>query len=187
PPPLELHRADAGPRGDRPPPTAELPRLEPAESTGSRLSPVRRPDPAPEPAPEPAGAAAAFAQERPPEEPGDKPDDQPQSALRIETPTNSRPSPRRRPKSKDATRPRLLPASKDSHAAAFGDDILNTQERNLLRELQDELARREQQDKGSTSSSTWSGRHGRPGVDSARASGAPTMINGVPPHPDGRG
>ncbi|HEY0454563.1 hypothetical protein, partial [Actinophytocola sp.] len=66
------------------------------------------------------------------------------------------------------------------------------QERNLLRELQDELARREK-DQPSSSSGSWridrSGRHGKPGApfDSARASGGPMMVNGVPPHSEGRG
>lgn len=154
--------------------------------------------PRPEPAPEPAKPEAVFAQERLLDE---KPDDLPESALRIETPTNSRPSPRRRankPGEANDGPPRPVPDSPppsdpDQHSAALVDDILNTQERHLLRELQDELARREQQEQGSTSSGPWridkSGRHGKPGAgpfDSARASG-PTLINGVPPHPGPRG
>jgi hypothetical protein len=87
---------------------------------------------------------------------------------------------------KDATRPRLVPASKDN--SSFGDDILNTQERNLLRELQDELARRENEEQGSTSSSSWSGRHNKPGFEPHRQNGSgPMMVNGTPPNQDGRG
>jgi hypothetical protein len=206
-PPIELHRADPDslptpPRGAFPPPV-ELRPVEPVERTLPPPMELRRPD-EPEPGPglpppvdlhaargdrtvpppNPAEQTAVFAQERLPDEPGDEPAGLPPSALRMDTPTNSRPSPRRRAKSKDATRPRLMPAGKDGHAAAFGDDILNTQERSLLRELQDELARREQEDHGSTSSSTWSGRHGK--FDSTRSSG-PVVINGVQPNPEGRG
>jgi hypothetical protein len=178
PPPIELPQADAAP------------------------APAPMPAPVPQPAPEPAKALPpAFAQERAPEDESA----QPPSALSMETPTNSRPSPRRRsdgPSNEPPSRPRLVPASPppsdsgkdsdDKHSAAFGDDILNTQERNLLRELQDELARREKQDQGSTSGA-WrvdGGRHGKPGgqFDQARASGGPMMVNGVPPHhPEGRG
>lgn len=190
PPPVELRAADdpSFELGSGLPHALELAGPEPLPEPlpGPRSVEPRRPRPAPRPRPEPAESASPFAQERLPEEPDDMPDELPPSALSIQTPTNSRPSPRRRNKPKDATRPRLVPANKDSHAAAFGDDILNTQERNLLRELQDELARREKQEQGSTSSAAWSGRHGRPGFDPARASGAPTLINGVP-RQDGRG
>lgn len=169
PEPVDLRRPDA----DEPlPPPAGLPRPEPA------------PAPNPVPGPEPAEARSAFAQERAHDDVRDDPDEQPPSALSIATPSISRPSPRRRPRPKDATRPRLVPASKDSHAAAFGDDILNTQERNLLRELQDELARRENQEQGSTSAGGWSGRHV---FDSARHDSGPVVINGTPPNQEGRG
>jgi hypothetical protein len=204
PPPIELHRAEPAeaptpPQGGMLPPPIELhrqapgPRIvspdsAPGESSGPLPPPIelRRPDGPPAAGPQAAHARSAFAQERLPDE---EPEDLPHSALNIDTPTNSRPSPRRRAKPKDGppTRPRLVPANPDAHSAAFGDDILNTQERNLLRELQDELARREQQDEGSTSSSAWSGRHGKPGFDQARAPGGPVMINGVPPNPEGRG
>lgn len=77
----------------------------------------------------------------------------------------------------------------DKHSQAFVDDILNTQERNLLRELQDELARREQQE---AKPAAWqvdrSGRHGKPGqFDNPNQTTGPMIINGVPPHPDRRG
>jgi hypothetical protein len=198
PPPVELHRAEpmasevpTPPQGGALPPPIELHRqapgradTAPGESSGPLPPPIElRPD-------GPVEARSAFAQERlPDEEPEERSADMPPSALNMETPTNSRPSPRRRPKPKDGppTRPRLVPANPDTHSAAFGDDILNTQERNLLRELQDELARREQQDEGSTSSSAWSGRHGKPGFDQARAPGRPMMVNGVPPKPEGNG
>ncbi len=179
PPPVPL-RPEAAVPADRPAPPVEAPRAQAADQS-------------PTPAPEPAGPRSAFTQEREPDqEPEDTPGEQPPSALSVETPTNSAPSPRRRanrPKNEPPSRPRLVPAAPDEHSAAFGDDVLNTQERNLLRELQDELARREKQDEGSTSTA-WSGRHGRPGgrLGQARASGSgPMMINGVPPKPEGPG
>lgn len=163
--------------------------------------------PKPEPAPR-------FEQERLPEE---SPSDLPPSALNIETRTGSAPSPQRRlrpdnnkPNDKPndepqeptrpappPSRPRLAPASgnTDSHSAAFVDDILNTQERNLLRELQDELARREQQESQASQSGAWridrSGRHGKPATagpfDHPNQTTGPMIINGVPPHQDKRG
>ncbi|HEY7593665.1 MAG TPA: hypothetical protein VH969_10965 [Actinophytocola sp.] len=204
PPPIELRperSLPTPPAGTLPPPV-ELRRPEPPPETPEEQTLVHKPIKLPPPdapaelvADQPQAAsgpvlvpepAEAFAQERLPEEADEDPDELPPSALSIATPSISRPSPRRRPKPKDATRPRLVPASKDNHSAAFGDDILNTQERNLLRELQDELARRENQEQGSTSSSSWSGRHGRPG-DSPRASGGPVIINGTSPNQEGRG
>ncbi len=129
-----------------------------------------------------------FEQERLPDEP---PAEQPQSALREETRTDSRPSPRRREdKDEHPSRPRLAPANGgvDKHSQAFVDDILNTQERNLLKELQDELARREQQDP--PPAGPWRGdrpgRHGKPFEHPNQTTG-PMIINGVPPHPDKRG
>jgi hypothetical protein len=91
----------------------------------------------------------------------------------------------------------MAPAnSVDKHSQAFVDDILNTQERNLLRELQDELARREQQDPApNNSAGSWhvdrSGRHGKPGggvpFEHPNQTTGPMIINGVPPHGDNRG
>jgi hypothetical protein len=159
-----------------------------AEPEPPRIEAVRN-DPFEPPAPQ-------FEQERLPDEP---PADQPPSALREETRTDSRPSPtprRRADKSQDEQpeRPRLAPAAgADKHSQAFVDDILNTQERNLLRELQDELARREQQDPPGGSS--WridrTGRHGKPAgaapFEHPNQTTGPMIINGVPPHPDKRG
>ena len=176
PPPIELPQAGAAPPAPRPSPVS---RAEPAQSV---FTPI---DETPAPPASPVQPA------------------QPASALSLDTPTNSTPSPRRRANGEPPSRPRLVPASPpeppaappgspDSHSAAFVDEILNTQERNLLRELQDELARREK-DQPSSSSGSWridrSGRHGKPGApfDSARASGGPMMVNGVPPHSEGRG
>jgi hypothetical protein len=143
------------------------------------------PNPMPRPVPEagPGESTAVFAREQLPEAPGE-----PDSALHLDTPTNSRPSPRRRSKGRDGTRPRLLPATRsnsDGHTAAFGDDVLNTQERNLLRELQDELARREQQDQGGPPEA-WFGQNAMPGFDTMPPGQQP-MINGTPPSQDGRG
>lgn len=119
---------------------------------------------------------------------------QPASALSMETPTNSAPSPRRRAdrraNDEPAARPRLVPAApeppedtpQDKHAAALVDDMLNTQERNLLRELQDELARREKQD----NPGPWrSGRHGKPSSSFDQAGPNPMVVNGgAPPQPE---
>jgi hypothetical protein len=209
PPTVALHPAPEGsvptpPRG-MPPQAAQqavAPAIAPAQHPVADLPPGLLPGPVPMPKPQavpspmpgpvpeagPGESTAVFAKEQLAEEPGE-PGDQPDSALHIDTPTNSRPSPpRRRSKGRDGTRPRLLPATRsnpDGHAAAFGDDVLNTQERNLLRELQDELARREQQDQGGTPDA-WSGQNAMPGFDTMPP-GQPPMINGTPPSPDGRG
>jgi hypothetical protein len=203
--PVPLHRAEQSgpvppavefrrPQGQEPPPRAvtepgpppESPR---AEADPDRSGPHQVPNampsqlPSPVPTAGPAESTAVFAPAAP--MPDEQADDAelPDSALHIQTPTNSRPSPRRR-KTIGGTRPRLVPASDEAGAAEPGDDILNTQERNLLRELQDELARREQEEQGSTTSAGWSGRHG---FDSARVTGGPAAINGMPPTPEGRG
>lgn len=130
----------------------------------------------------------------------------PPSALREDAPTSSRPSPtpRRRaepqkdeqPQQEPPSRPQLTPVNGgvDKHSQAFVDDILNTQERNLLRELQDELARREQQEPQQNTGS-WtvdrSGRHGKPATagpfEHPNQTTGPMIINGVPPHGDNRG
>ncbi len=181
-PPTKMTPAAGGLPGDdhhddEPPPRIEAVRADPFE-------PVRQPEP-------------QFEQER---LPADEPD-LPPSALREETRTDSAPSPRPRSKPKDEeppSRPKLAPAANgvDKHSQAFVDDILNTQERNLLRELQDELARREQQEpQPNTGSSSWridrSGRHGKPAnagpFDHPNQTTGPMIINGVPPHPDKRG
>ncbi len=139
---------------------------------------------------------AQFEQERLPE---DEPTELPQSALREETRTDSAPSPRPRAKAKEdeppaRQKPEPANGGVDKHSQAFVDDILNTQERNLLRELQDELARREQQESQPNAGSSWridrSGRHGKPasaGFDHPNQTTGPMIINGVPPHPDKRG
>jgi hypothetical protein len=125
-------------------------------------------------------------------------------ALQEEPRTDSRPSPlprRQPPPPQDPpSRPRLAPAPSptngvDKHSQAFVDDILNTQERNLLKELQDELARREQQDAPpqAGNSGSWrvdrSGRHGKPATagpfDHPNQTTGPMIINGVPPHERG--
>lgn len=151
--------------------------------------------------------APQFEQERATDEP---PPELPPSALREETRTDSAPPPRRsradknqdddEPQTKEhPSRPNLTPANgMDKHSQAFVDDILNTQERNLLRELQDELARREQQDAQppiGANSGAWqvdrSGRHGKPATagpfDHPNQTTGPMIINGVPPYPDKRG
>jgi hypothetical protein len=167
----------------------EPPRIEAVRS--DPFTPARSVEPPrQEPAPQ-------FEQERLPEEP---PVAQPASALQEETRTDSAPPPQRRSRAErlqdePPSRPNLTPVGNgvDKHSAAFVDDILNTQERNLLRELQDELARREQQE--SQPSGAWqidrSGRHGKPATagpfDHPNQTTGPMIINGVPPHPDNRG
>jgi hypothetical protein len=140
----------------------------------------------------------------PPARPAEPPpvvEEAPPAALREESRTEAKPSPspRRRaeePPQEPPSRPRLAPEPADErlgvdkHSQAFVDDILNTQERNLLKELQDELARREQQDGPPTSpgdSGAWradrSGRHGKPAnpFEHPNQSTGPMIINGVPP------
>jgi hypothetical protein len=126
----------------------------------------------------------------------------PPSALGEETRTDSAPSPlpRRRTElsPEPPSHPQLAPASGvDKHSQAFVDDILNTQERNLLKELQDELARREQQDppppQQQGNSGSWridrsGGRHGKPGngpFEHPNQTTGPMIINGVPPQDRG--
>jgi hypothetical protein len=173
----------------------------PDEEPPPRIDAVRG-DPFKEPRPAPE-----FEQERVKEEP---PPAQPPSALRAETRTDSALPPRRsrankkpdddEPQTKEhSARQDIAPANgADKHSQAFVDDILNTQERNLLRELQDELARREQQDSQppvGNNSGPWrvdrSGRHGKPAnagpFEHPNQTTGPMIINGVPPHPDKRG
>ena len=220
PPRVEPPRAEPPPRVDPPrvdPPTMMTPAAGGLIGTGgivggdqeqerpSRIEAVRSDPftPVEPPAPQ-------FEQERLPAEP---PAEQPASALRDETRTDSAPPPRRsrldrtadqqrdEPPQEQPSRPRLAPAGNgpdgvDKHSAAFVDDILNTQERNLLRELQDELARREQQEsQPSGNSGSWridrSGRHGKPAAagqfDHPNQTTGPMIINGVPPHTENRG
>lgn len=137
-----------------------------------------------------------FPAERPLEGPAEL------AAVQEESRTDARPSPsprRRADESPDQpSRPRLAPVPPpgngvDKHSQAFVDDILNTQERNLLKELQDELARREQQDAPPQNPGSWrtdrSGRHGKPATaspfDHPNQTG-PMIINGVPPHDRGQ-
>lgn len=114
-----------------------------------------------------------------------------------ESRTDARPSPGPRRRAADESpdepsRPRLAPVPPaggvDKHSQAFVDDILNTQERNLLKELQDELARREQEPP--QNSGSWridrSGRHGKPSGPFDQPNQGPMIINGVPPHDRGQ-
>jgi hypothetical protein len=195
-PPTKMTPAAGGLNNDDdPPPRIEAVRTDPFESRDPEPrfeQPEPRFDQVHQEQPE-----ARFEQERLPEEPTELPP----SALREETRTDSAPSPRPRSKPQEEqppeppARPKLAPAGgADKHSQAFVDDILNTQERNLLRELQDELARREQQEPQPNSGSSWridrSGRHGKPataGFDHPNQTTGPMIINGVPPHPDKRG
>jgi hypothetical protein len=203
-PPHESPRVDS-PRADTPT------RMTPAaggldEQEPPRVEAVRN-----DPFEPPAQPVPQFEQERLPEEAPPAPV-LPPSALRAETRTDSQPSPmpRRRadradrveppkdeqPSQEPPSRPHLAPANgADKHSQAFVDDILNTQERNLLRELQDELARREQQEPPAQNTGSWtvdrSGRHGKPATagpfDHPNQTTGPMIINGVPPHAEGRG
>jgi hypothetical protein len=220
PPAVDAPRVDSLPvRKDPPfsdqpaftePPPQEGPRVDPPTMMTPAAGGLEEPEPPrveavrSDPFEPPAQSVAQFEQERLPEEPPPPAPDLPQSALREETRTDSQPSPtpRRRaeppkdeqPPQEPPSRPRLAPANGvDKHSQAFVDDILNTQERNLLRELQDELARREQQEPQNTGSWTVdrSGRHGKPAsagpFDHPNQTTGPMIINGVPPHAEGRG
>ncbi|TDV40635.1 hypothetical protein [Actinophytocola oryzae] len=184
----------AGPVGDDPP--ADVVR-EPFPVELPRVEAVRSDPFAPEPAPQPVRAVEPA----PDEPPGMR------EELRIESRPSPTPLPRRREEPRRVeshdppSRPRLAPAPApvqtggvDKHSQAFVDDILNTQERNLLKELQDELARREQQDPPpANSSGSWrvdrSGRHGKPATagpyDHPNQPNGPMIINGGPPHDQG--
>ena len=185
-----------GPRVD--PPTRMTPATGGLEQEPPRVDAVRGDPFEPPPAPAPQ-----FEQERLPEETPPA-TDLPPSALREETRTDAQPSPSPRRRAAEPvdeqpeppSRPRLAPANGvDKHSQAFVDDILNTQERNLLRELQDELARREQQEPQPQNTGSWhvdrSGRHGKPATagpfDHPNQTTGPMIINGVPPHADNRG
>jgi hypothetical protein len=162
-----------------PPSTDEGPPEEPPRVEAVRTDPF-------EPPPVPDQPSTVVAEEQP--------------AIRDEPRTDSRPSPI--PRQEPPSRPRLAPApvaptgGVDKHSQAFVDDILNTQERNLLKELQDELARREHQDPPPppSDSGSWrvdrSGRHGKPPAtagpfDHPNQTTGPMIINGVPPQDRG--
>jgi hypothetical protein len=173
------------------------------------LPPVDAPFPA-----EPLRAEAVRSDPFPPEPPQPQvrqvepaPDEPPAMQEEIRTDSRPSPNPRRReeslreepPQHDQPSRPRLAPAPApgngvDKHSQAFVDDILNTQERNLLKELQDELARREgQEPPPANNSGSWrvdrSGRHGKPGdtgnYDHPNQTTGPMIINGVPPNERG--
>jgi hypothetical protein len=204
-PPVDAPRIDASEvpvRKDPPfsdPSPEEQTRIDPptmmSPATGGLVSPEEELPP-----PVEAARTDPFSPEPQQEEP---------PAIQDEPRTDSRPSPnpRRRAAEDDQQdqplRPRLAPAPApesgvDKHSQAFVDDILNTQERNLLKELQDELARREQQDppppqqQPQNDSGSWrvdrsGGRHGKPagGFDHPNQTTGPMIINGVPPHERG--
>ncbi|MFL6121478.1 hypothetical protein [Actinophytocola sp.] len=174
-----------GPTSDEePPPPVEAPRVDAARTDPFQAEPFQ---------------AEPFQAEPLPVRPVEPAPDEP-PGMREEGPRPT-PLPRRREEpSESSSRPRLAPApvpagGVDKHSQAFVDDILNTQERNLLKELQDELARREQQDPGQQQGQgSWrvdrsGGRHGKPATagpfDQPNQSGGPVIINGVPPHDRG--
>lgn len=81
------------------------------------------------------------------------------------------------------------PRTNGSSAPNPGEDALSDQEKHLLRQLQEELARREQEESADVRALESSGRHGgQPGqFDWPNTNGNATIINGVPPqHPDQR-
>jgi hypothetical protein len=202
-----VHPAPAESRGDAP--TTLMPAVPSASSglvgTGGLIGGA---DPEEESPVESAPRVDAVRTDPFPAAPGDHavepPDEEPvQEEPRMDSHPSPSPSPlprRRRAEPQDPpSRPRLAPApvpesagGVDKHSQAFVDDILNTQERNLLKELQDELARREQDPPSAQSSGSWqvdrSGRHGKPATagpfDQPNQTG-PMIINGVPPHERG--
>src|SRR5438552_2077117 len=83
------------------------------------------------------------------------------------------------------------PPRTNGSTPAGGDESLSDQEKHLLRQLQEELARREQEESESNGSRAMEGhgRHGgQPGsFEWPNPNGSPTIVNGVPPqHQDQR-
>jgi hypothetical protein len=83
------------------------------------------------------------------------------------------------------------PRTNGSSAPSPGDDALSDQEKHLLRQLQEELARREQEESEQNGGRALEG-HGRHGGQPGQfewpnQNGSSTIVNGVPPqHPDQR-
>lgn len=95
----------------------------------------------------------------------------PKGSWLSELPESTTPKPP--PANGKAIKPESLPA----------DDSLSDQEKLLLRQLQEELARREQEE---SEQLPGHGRHGNGpmgGFDWPTNGGSPTVINGIPPHP----
>jgi hypothetical protein len=86
----------------------------------------------------------------------------------------------------DSTAPK--PPQTNGHGPRAGDDSLSEQEKNLLRQLQEELARREQEE---SAAEPPPGRHGGGEPQPPRrtytfdwpTANGPTMVNGIPPQP----
>jgi hypothetical protein len=87
----------------------------------------------------------------------------------------------------ESTRPKPAPKV-NGHGPQPGDESLSEQEKHLLRQLQEELARREQEENGHTRSRHGAGQNGATTTfDWPTASGNPTVVNGIPPQsPDPR-
>ncbi|MCE7009355.1 hypothetical protein LWC34_42060 [Kibdelosporangium philippinense] len=171
PAPIEEQPATSSwiPELDAAPPTkpAKSPKPSPKETTNV-LEPVL--EPAVDVAPEPPAR---------PERPNF---DQP--GLRQASPVADEPEPPAKPSKKPPTPTPL--SSNLSSKDTFEDSDLNDQERDLLRQLQEELAKREQAEASSNKKLSWqtdkSGRHSDPEPKwSTPSTVTPRIINGAPP------
>jgi hypothetical protein len=84
----------------------------------------------------------------------------------------------------ESTRPKPAPKV-NGHGPQPGDESLSEQEKHLLRQLQEELARREQEESDHTRGRHGAGQNGAATTtfDWPTASGSPTVVNGIPPTP----
>jgi hypothetical protein len=184
PPPATRDRPDFSAPGRRAridPPADSAPALPAAMSAPD--VPVAQPQPQPPPAHESDLSDTAQMQRTR----SDAPDDPLASA---------KPPPRPQPQPSNTSWLNSLPESTSAKPVqtngstpSGSDDSLSDQEKHLLRQLQEELARREQEESEHTGSRAIEphGRHGgQPGAfDWPNANGSSHMVNGAPPqHPD---
>ncbi len=87
----------------------------------------------------------------------------------------------------ESTTPKLSPKPPNGQPPAKPtDESLSDQEKNLLQQLQDELARREQEESGQSNIHLVDDRHEPPHVYDWQHPGGPSiMLNGVPPQQQG--
>jgi hypothetical protein len=137
---------------------------EPPRSSATETAPALKPRPRPEPPADPLASA------KPPPRPAPTPAEQPPNWI-SNTPERTTPKPA------NGTPPPV-------------DESLSDQEKNLLRQLQEELARREQEESAQSGAHLIDpgGRHGgQPHTfDWPNQAGTSITINGLPPQPDQR-
>lgn len=87
----------------------------------------------------------------------------------------------------ESTTPKPAQANGKAHNPGLPDDSLSEQEKLLLRQLQEELARREQEESDQpgrrADNRNRHGGHQPNAFDWPTSGGTPTVINGIPPHP----